>query len=487
MSGPPAATEPNPEGKVLIATSRGDIEIELWTREAPKACRNFIQLCLEGYYVDTTCHRVVSGFIVQFGDPSGTGNGGQSIWNEPFEDEFHARLKYTRRGLLGMANGGGVNDNGSQFFITLDATPELQGKNTLFGRVVGNTIFNVLRIGESECDGERPLYPTTITRTDVIVNPFTDIVPRTTLEELQRRKQELQKQATKRRRPLRTNKVALSFGGDDDDEDDDGAPDFVKKKATPLVDAAVRPQAKIVSDTKPVTVAKPSHTATQKHVPASADLQVEPTRNAAPTVPKEDVPTASLQDQIAALKKQLRGTYQPEEDDSPQPVAQEVTQPAAPSKTGGLASLREQYKKGTASSRKRARAAADEEETLAKLSQFRSKIANDSGNGTQESDSRPAARTDSECLLHGVPGCMSCFDRMGEKNDDDDGGNTWLGHKLEFEQDRLGKDLSHKKAQEDELIIIDPRTKAGQMALEDRDARRSRKGKEGHHRRDGPR
>ncbi|VDP19466.1 unnamed protein product [Soboliphyme baturini] len=127
-------TEPPTSGKVLLKTTVGDIEIELWSKECPKAARNFIQLCLEGYYDNTIFHRVVPGFIVQGGDPSGTGLGGSSIYGEPFKDEFHSRLKFIRRGLVAMANGG-PNDNGSQFFFTLEKAPELQDKHTVFGKV----------------------------------------------------------------------------------------------------------------------------------------------------------------------------------------------------------------------------------------------------------------------------------------------------------------------------------------------------------------
>ncbi|ORY74360.1 cyclophilin-like domain-containing protein, partial [Protomyces lactucae-debilis] len=172
-------TEPPAHGKVLLQTTKGDVEIELFSKECPLACRNFIQLCLEGYMQTTSFHRIVPGFCIQAGDPTGTGTGGQSIWDAPFKDEFHARLKYNRRGLLGMANTGKPNDNGSQFFITLAATPELQERNTLFGKVVGNTIYNVDRIGKSELEeSDRPRYPTRITGAQVLVNPFDDMVPR---------------------------------------------------------------------------------------------------------------------------------------------------------------------------------------------------------------------------------------------------------------------------------------------------------------------
>ena len=139
--------EPNTSGKVLLVTTMGDIDIELWPQQAPKAVRNFVQLCLEGYYDGTTFHRVVKDLCVQGGDPTGSGDGGESIYGAPFEDEFHQRLKFRRRGLVAMANQHKRNTNGSQFFITLGKCEWLNGKNTIFGRVTGPTIFNVVRIG----------------------------------------------------------------------------------------------------------------------------------------------------------------------------------------------------------------------------------------------------------------------------------------------------------------------------------------------------
>lgn len=170
--------EPPTSGKVLLVTSVGDIEVELWSKEAPRACRNFVQLCLEGYYDGTIFHRVVKGFIAQGGDPTGTGDGGESIYGAPFKDEFHSRLRFVRRGLVAMASGG-ADDNGSQFFFTLGACPDLQNKHTIFGKVVGETLYNMLRLEEGLVDSEdRPLHPHRIVSTQVLVNPFDDIVPR---------------------------------------------------------------------------------------------------------------------------------------------------------------------------------------------------------------------------------------------------------------------------------------------------------------------
>ncbi|XP_054722899.1 spliceosome-associated protein CWC27 homolog [Uloborus diversus] len=170
--------EPPTSGKVLLHTTVGDIDVELWCKETPKACRNFIQLCMEKYYDGTIFHRVIKGFIAQGGDPEGDGTGGDSIYGQPFKDEFHSRLRFVRRGLVAMANSG-KDDNGSQFFFTLGATPELQNKNTIFGKVTGNTLYNMLKLEEGLVDqDDRPLYPQRIISCEVLLNPFTDIQPR---------------------------------------------------------------------------------------------------------------------------------------------------------------------------------------------------------------------------------------------------------------------------------------------------------------------
>ena len=172
--------EPPTSGKVLLKTTVGDIDIELWTKEAPMACRNFIQLCLEGYYDNTKFHRLVKKFIVQGGDPNGDGTGGESIYGHPFKDEFHSRLRFVRRGLVAMANSG-KNDNGSQFFFTLGPTPELQNLHTIFGKIEGDTIYNALKLEEGMVDeDERPHHLHKILKTVVLNNPFHDIEPRIT-------------------------------------------------------------------------------------------------------------------------------------------------------------------------------------------------------------------------------------------------------------------------------------------------------------------
>jgi peptidylprolyl isomerase len=120
---------------VVLETNQGNIEIKLFEDVAPKACENFKGLAEQGYYNGIIFHRVIKSFMVQGGDPTGTGSGGDSLWGEDFEDEFSPKVTFDRPGLLAMANRG-PKTNGSQFFITTAATSWLNNHHTIFGEVV---------------------------------------------------------------------------------------------------------------------------------------------------------------------------------------------------------------------------------------------------------------------------------------------------------------------------------------------------------------
>lgn len=120
---------------VIMHTTMGDVHMKLYPEECPKTVENFTTHCRNGYYDNLIFHRVIKGFMIQTGDPLGDGTGGQSIWGREFEDEFHKSLRHDRPFTVSMANAG-PNTNGSQFFITTVATPWLDNKHTVFGRVV---------------------------------------------------------------------------------------------------------------------------------------------------------------------------------------------------------------------------------------------------------------------------------------------------------------------------------------------------------------
>lgn len=141
-----------------METSMGRVVFELYWDEAPRSCENFQRLADSGLYNDVIFHRVIQNFMIQGGDPSGTGRGGQSIWGGKFEDEITPGLKHVGAGILSMANAG-PNTNGSQFFITLAPCPWLDGKHSIFGRV-SHGMRVVQRIGIVPCDNnDRPLQP----------------------------------------------------------------------------------------------------------------------------------------------------------------------------------------------------------------------------------------------------------------------------------------------------------------------------------------
>ncbi|KAK3041246.1 hypothetical protein RJ639_001529 [Escallonia herrerae] len=122
------------KGRKILHTTLGDIHMKLYPEECPKTVENFTTHCRNGYYDNLIFHRVIKGFMIQTGDPLGDGTGGQSIWGREFEDEFHKSLRHDRPFTVSMANAG-PNTNGSQFFITTVATPWLDNKHTVFGRV----------------------------------------------------------------------------------------------------------------------------------------------------------------------------------------------------------------------------------------------------------------------------------------------------------------------------------------------------------------
>jgi peptidyl-prolyl cis-trans isomerase B (cyclophilin B) len=129
-----------------IKTKHGDIRLKLYDDKAPKTVENFEKLAKDGFYDGLTFHRVIPNFMIQGGCPDGTGMGGPGY---KFADEFHKDLKHTGPGVLSMANSG-PNTNGSQFFITHEATPWLDNKHSIFGQVIENTqkVVDAIRQGD---------------------------------------------------------------------------------------------------------------------------------------------------------------------------------------------------------------------------------------------------------------------------------------------------------------------------------------------------
>ncbi|WOO84739.1 Peptidyl-prolyl isomerase CWC27 [Vanrija pseudolonga] len=447
------ATEPTPNGKVIVDTTAGEIEIELWGKEAPKAVRNFLQLAMEGYYDGVIFHRIVKDFIIQTGDPTGTGMGGESIYGEPFSDEIHSRLRFNRRGLLGMANNSKRNTNNSQWFITLDRADELTGRHTLFGRIQGPTYYNVLNIGNLEVDAEeKPLVPPKIRGIRIIENPFDDIVPRITAAEKRAQIQariELKKENEIREKRARAKKNTglLSFG---DAEEEQEAAVVIKKKdmsrsdlvagqsrdsSEPVASKSADEPRKAKREDSPKARTEERKTVDLKSIRSEHERQKLGDKNARSS--KID----RLQDDLRYLKKRQGEGSDSESDDST----------SHKKRRKGADYLEEEMAKYTAG---RGRAAKrsynrksrrdDDDDLMKDLSMFSKKVLAVDPDAAYDSDDEKGAEGGEE----------------GVEVDDDVG---WLRHALKFQHEVSDE----TRRAEDEYTVIDPRAKARELAADE--------------------
>ncbi|XP_075695255.1 spliceosome-associated protein CWC27 homolog [Rhinoderma darwinii] len=457
--------EPPSNGKVLLKTSAGEIDIELWSKEAPKACRNFIQLCLEGYYDNTIFHRVVPEFIVQGGDPSGTGTGGESIYGKPFRDEFHTRLRFNRRGLVAMANAG-PHDNGSQFFFTLGRADELNNKHTIFGKVTGDTIYNILRLAEVDIGEEdRPFNPHKIKTTDVLFNPFDDLVPRVT------KKLKKQEEETKQPKVKGTkNFNLLSFGEEAEEEEEEvnkvsetlkgkskSSHDLLKDdprlSSVPAIDNSKGP-AQPDSDSNEEDTSEDDEDdmdSDEKQLMKdriSNKLKVDPNKGTKLSVKtsgdfeeKKNSRSEELRKEARQLKRELNAAKRKREDEAKESEkakeAKEAEQTIANSALEEYLTEKEKYKDCRKKNTKKG--SSREEQTLSLLDSFKSKL-------TQAITDAPEEGP------------------VSETEEDDDKG--WLSHVLQFdEKSRKVKDANMQD--EDTFEIHDPRNPVNKRRREE--------------------
>ncbi|KAI9158331.1 Peptidyl-prolyl isomerase CWC27 [Paramyrothecium foliicola] len=527
--------EPQPTASAILHTSLGEISIELFAKQTPLTCRNFLQLALDGYYDNTIFHRLVPNFILQGGDPTGTGNGGESIYDggafagdlDPwpmdqrlgknagptgvnFKDEFHSRLKFNRRGLLAMANEGRPDTNGSQFFFTLDKTEELNGKNTMFGRVAGDTIYNLAKIGELEVDPatERPLYPVKLLRIEILVNPFEDMEKRTRVATQIPSTSQQDKPKKKRKKG---GKQLLSFGDEEGDEpepvikkakfdtrivmadeSEDAAPKSkaakgksTKREASPVASVNAKPPTRPETESEereivpPKPVEKPHAQRRKDKVDVGSK---EYSDDEVDSKPREKSALEKANEEIAALKASLRRTVH--------------TEKVAPEKP--KSALESMIPETSIRGRKRRPGAhngttAEDQKSLRMLQEFRAKLdgappAKDAGPSTTVAAQGDKAEQGGDgeaelCDLHFIANCQSCtaWDKQDKEESDDEG---WMSHSLSFAAEKIGKDLSNRRKAEEELVVIDPREKARNMKEDKRSKRDSRDNRAWDQRRD---
>ncbi|KAG8916991.1 Peptidyl-prolyl isomerase cwc27 [Tulasnella sp. 417] len=449
-------------GRVVLDTTAGDIEIELWSKEAPKACRNFLTLAMEGYYDGVIFHRVVPNFLIQTGDRTGTGGGGESFYGEPFEDEIHPRLKFLHRGLVGCANNGQKNSNDSQFFITLDRTDELNGKHTLWGRCVGDTFFNALKIGQAEIGSdERPVYPPKIRTVKIVENPFDDIVPRITAAE-KRAQQKAREAAQKereeaaRRKGAKKNVGLLSFGMEGGTVEDEEPVSFQKK---PIVRPDLLEDPSLQS-TEALSVPEPPQPKSRKS--KNEDKPAKPTPDSDMMAIREqhsrekDAVKKSRDEEIAKMESDIRKLTRRHGDSDSE-------NERAGKKAKGPSLLEQElakYSKGRGGAGKKGKKK-DESDVLAALSSFRSKL-------------RDAPDDDEKMDIDGSndakePNVNPTDDQEGVEVDND---TEWLSHRLHFPKDNKETDEQAL----DHYEVIDPRARGRQAKDEEKERKQGRRG-----------
>ncbi|XP_025069093.1 peptidyl-prolyl cis-trans isomerase CWC27 homolog isoform X1 [Alligator sinensis] len=449
---------------VLLKTTAGDIDIELWSKEAPKACRNFIQLCMEDYYNNTVFHRVVPGFIVQGGDPTGTGSGGESIYGVPFKDEFHSRLRFNRRGLVAMANAG-PHDNGSQFFFTLGRADELNNKHTIFGKITGDTIYNMIRLAEVETDKEeRPLNPHKIKISEVLFNPFDDIIPRAN-KKLKKDKPEEEVKKSKSKGTKNFN--LLSFGEEAEEEEVEvnkvsqsmkgkskSSHDLLKDD--PHLSSVPAVKSEKTNEVGDLSEKEDNDEGDENEIDTNEENEVknriakklkkDSNENEKLPFKEEEIKTEKktttrseeLRKEARQLKRELLEAKQQREEKAEKPKGKEEEEEEGMSKSIVAEYLQEKKKYEDMRKRQPKKGASREDQTLALLDQFKSKL------------NQAIAET---------PEC-----EVSEPEVEDDEG--WMAHVLQFE-DRSRKVKDASMQDEDTFEIYDPRNPVNKRRREE--------------------
>ncbi|EGE07173.1 peptidyl-prolyl isomerase cwc27 [Trichophyton equinum CBS 127.97] len=535
-------TEPPPTASATLHTTVGPIHISLFARQTPLACKNFLQHCLDGYYENTTFHRVVPNFIIQGGDPTGSGSGGSSIYEYPefeydprdgekvvFKDEFHSRLRFNRRGLVGLAKSED-GTYGSQFFITLaNVERDLKNSCTMFGRVEGESIYKVASIAEAELveGSDRPMYAVKITGCEVDqLGPFEGQLKRRERIAVADKASEEAPVKGKKKKKAKVGKALLSFAGDEEDGEAivPTKPKFNTRLVREEEEAASVAKKQSQRERQDRDMHKPEPARALTELPARKKTEIpkapprepdpntqlpipdpeSPSRPASPSSSESESPPprqsllSKTNAEIAALKASMKRS-----------TAAAPVEPAR--KKSALESLIPETSVRGARRRTAAGSSSQDAIALDMFNAFKAKLesadsvsksskpkrSHDASSKPEKKDTDKLPNDQDEeeeqvCDLHFVAGCLSCrswdvpgSERAGAEHDDDDTG--WMTHTLQFGKDTLGKDLSWKqKHQEnDDLVVIDPRQKEKEITGaggRKRERERKRKLETGHDR-----
>lgn len=435
--------EPQAHGLIKFKTSFGDLDIELFTKQCPKATQNFVQLCLDGFYQGSVFERVEKDFIAIGGSHH------DSLLNEQFlpyyPDEFHSRLRFNRRGLLASANTK-KDENGVKFFFTLAATPELQGKHTIFGRLKSDSVYSIVDLNDVQVDEDfRPYSEQMITEVIVIENPWPNLKPDSkNVEYINSRREKNTKEKAhddelvydpllKPKSDLAKIKK-LSFGEDSEDEDEDESPRPTKA----MVNELNAKQENVVDRELPV-VAENFKTNVKEEQRQGSVVDNQPVDSKEERLREIRARIQQLKEQASQGLLNSKTLSERRRGESSEEAPESSHKQTFPNSETGLNTA---YKKG---SRKR------ERETLEKLREFKKKLkesikekSNDTvvSNGRIPREEQPDDSEISDYLVY--------LDKVD--------GDDWLRHKFEAEdEERLAKDANTKS--DDWYSVDDPRSR----------------------------
>lgn len=196
---------PPTTAKVILKTTKGPLIIEIWAKETPLLSKSFIQNCINKKYIGKSFNKIRKDMLIQT-EPLDK--------SKSYKNEFNSRLRFNQRGLIGALKSEGNSSSVDSFFVTLKEIPEFNNDYVLFGKIVDDSIYNILKITEGELIDETPIYPVKITDIEVIIKYFDEIQEE---EKPSDSAETVEKKKIKKTKP----KVKLSFGDEDDNEEEE--------------------------------------------------------------------------------------------------------------------------------------------------------------------------------------------------------------------------------------------------------------------------
>eukprot|EP00210_Caulerpa_lentillifera_P005559 g5318.t1 len=399
--------------------------------------------------------------MIQAGDETGTGRGGVSIYGTHFKDEFHSRLKFTHRGIVACANQNAPNTNNSQFFITLDRCEDLDNRYTIFGKVVGDTIFNVIRISEVPVDSRsRPLEPIGIEGCEVLWNPFEDIIPRIQKPSTESQ-EDSDQQITRQKKKGVKNLALLSFGEDEEIEEMEQSTTQKKK---------IRSAHDVLDDNTLVHEDEETRQLRLKEEEKRKQKRIENVRNTLATKPLIASTLPETNDAKPSLEERLKAKLQSSKPDTiPMPIMESSPVPTSiqerpqmgfdrlyvkkrkPMETEEDTALLNKTERYRERLKQRKKLYGEREKaTLAKLRQFQSSLNKDTPSSTYPA---PKKSTESSVNVE-LPAAWRVGDYL--KDMERIGVTELLTHELRF--DKTQKDsMSRDMHALDDYIVIDSR------------------------------